>query len=66
MRHLMRELKVFRTSSPEDICIQLNEESVLDVVGIIEGPGEFYSLHPRPLVDTSLQRVPHTTKGTPA
>ena len=40
MRRLMRELKELRTSPSEGIRIQLNEESVLDVVGIIEGPGE--------------------------
>jgi ubiquitin-conjugating enzyme E2 S len=39
MRRLMRELKEIRTSPPEGIRIQLSEESVLDLVGIIEGPG---------------------------
>ena len=39
MRRLMRELKELRTSPPEGIRIQLSEESVLDLVGIIEGPG---------------------------
>ena len=63
MRRLMRELKELRTSPPEGIRIQLNEESVLDVVGIIEGPGESCrrgALHPRPGIDASLQRAPHT------
>jgi ubiquitin-conjugating enzyme E2 S len=40
MRRLMRELKELRTNPPEGIRVQLSEESVLDVVGIIEGPGE--------------------------
>jgi ubiquitin-protein ligase len=40
MRRLLRELKELRTSPPEGIRVQLSEESVLDVVGIIEGPGE--------------------------
>jgi ubiquitin-protein ligase len=39
MRRLMRELKELRTNPPEGIRVQLSEESVLDVVGIIEGPG---------------------------
>lgn len=39
-RRLMRELKELRTSPPEGIRVQLSEESVLDVVGIVEGPGE--------------------------
>ncbi|KAH9010573.1 ubiquitin-conjugating enzyme/RWD-like protein [Lactarius pseudohatsudake] len=40
MRRLMRELKELRTNPPEGIRVQLSEESVLDVVGIVEGPGE--------------------------
>ena len=40
IRRLMRELKELRTSPPEGIRVQLSEESVLDVVGIVEGPGE--------------------------
>jgi ubiquitin-conjugating enzyme E2 S len=39
MRRLMRELKELRTSPPEGIRVQLSEENVLDLVGIIEGPG---------------------------
>ncbi|KAN0105138.1 Ubiquitin-conjugating enzyme/RWD-like protein [Russula decolorans] len=38
MRRLMRELKELRTSPPEGIRVQLSEENVLDLVGIIEGP----------------------------
>jgi ubiquitin-conjugating enzyme E2 S len=41
MRRLMRELKELRMNPPEGIRVQLSEESVLDLVGIIEGPGEF-------------------------
>jgi len=51
MRRLMRELKELSTSPLEGILIQLNEESVLDVVGTVEGPGESCrrgTLHPRP------------------
>jgi hypothetical protein len=46
----MRELKELRTSPPEGIRVQLSEESVLDVVGIVEGPGEYpcKSLEPEP------------------
>jgi ubiquitin-conjugating enzyme E2 S len=40
MRRLMRELKELRTSPPEGIRVQLSEESVLDLIGIVEGPGE--------------------------
>jgi ubiquitin-conjugating enzyme E2 S len=34
----MRELKELRTSPPEGIRVQLSEESVLDLIGIVEGP----------------------------
>ena len=39
MRRFMRELKDLRSSPPEGVRVQLSEESVLDLVGIIEGPG---------------------------
>jgi ubiquitin-conjugating enzyme E2 S len=45
MRRLLRELKELRTSPPEGIRVQLSEESVLDVVGIIEGPGESSTIY---------------------
>ncbi|KAI0248426.1 ubiquitin-conjugating enzyme/RWD-like protein [Lactifluus subvellereus] len=38
MRRLLRELKELRNSPPEGIRVQLSEEIVLDIVGIIEGP----------------------------
>ncbi|KAF8487512.1 ubiquitin-conjugating enzyme/RWD-like protein [Russula ochroleuca] len=38
MRRLIRELKDLRLNPPEGIRVQLSEESLLDVVGIIEGP----------------------------
>jgi hypothetical protein len=47
-RRLMRELKELRTSPPEGIRVQLSEESALDVVGIIQGPGAFFSLGQAP------------------
>ena len=37
-RRLMRKLKELRMTPPEGIRVQLSEESVLDVVGIVEGP----------------------------
>jgi hypothetical protein len=68
MRRLMRELKELRTNPPEGIRVQLSEESVLDVVGIIEGPGESCSrrgpLDQRPGIDASLQRAPHMREVT--
>jgi ubiquitin-conjugating enzyme E2 S len=65
MRRLIRELKDLRLNPPEGIRVQLSEESLLDVVGIIEGPGKLSEA--RPFDDTYrrvLQRVPHTREAT--
>lgn len=64
MRRLMRELKELRTSPPEGIRVQLSEESVLDLVGIVEGPGMSFRDDAFRLsrIDVSLQRA-HRTKG---
>jgi ubiquitin-conjugating enzyme E2 S len=42
----MRELKDLRMNPPEGIRVQLNEESVLDLMGIIEGPGKLSEMRP--------------------
>jgi len=42
----MRELKELRVNPPEGIRVQLSEESVLDLVGIIEGPGKLSETRP--------------------
>ena len=62
MRRLLRELKELRTSPPEGIRVQLSEESVLDVVGIIEGPGESSTIY---LVQTRVDACcrGHTYQG---
>lgn len=39
MRRLMRELSELKSSPPEGIRIVTNEENILDVTGLIEGPG---------------------------
>jgi ubiquitin-conjugating enzyme E2 S len=36
----MRELKDLEKNPPEGIRVQTSEEDILDVTGIIEGPGE--------------------------
>ncbi|KAJ3819443.1 ubiquitin-conjugating enzyme/RWD-like protein [Lentinula raphanica] len=38
LRRLMRELSELQKSPPEGIRVQTNDDNVLDVVGIIEGP----------------------------
>lgn len=44
MRRVMRELAEMKKNPPEGIRIQTNEEDMMDVTGIIQGPGE---LNPR-------------------
>ena len=39
LKRLMRELNELRRNPPEGIRIQTNEEDMLDVTGVIEGPG---------------------------
>lgn len=39
----MREINDLRKSPPEGIRVQTNEEDMLDVTGIIEGPGRCFS-----------------------
>jgi hypothetical protein len=41
IRRVMRELKELDKNPPEGIRIQTNEADLLDVTGIIEGPGEY-------------------------
>jgi len=36
----MKELNELRTNPPEGIRVVTNEDNMLDVTGIIEGPGE--------------------------
>jgi ubiquitin-protein ligase len=40
MRRVMRELNELEKNPPEGIRIQMNDEDMLDVTGIIAGPGE--------------------------
>ena len=39
MRRVMRELADIEKNPPEGIRVQTNDEDMLDVTGIIEGPG---------------------------
>lgn len=43
MRRLMKELSELQTSPPEGIRVVTSEENMLDVTGIIEGPGVLLS-----------------------
>jgi hypothetical protein len=43
-RRLMKELNELRTNPPEGIRVVTNEDNMLDVTGIIEGPGEWWFL----------------------
>ena len=37
----MRELSELRTNPPDGIRVVVNEDNMLDVTGIVEGPGAF-------------------------
>ena len=39
LRRLMRELNELRTNPPDGIRVVVNEDNMLDVTGIVEGPG---------------------------
>lgn len=43
MRRLMRELAELKSNPPEGIRVVTNEENMLNVTGIIEGPGTLAS-----------------------
>lgn len=51
MRRLMRELNELQTNPPEGIRVSTAEENMLDVTGIIQGPGASES---RPPLSNSL------------
>jgi ubiquitin-conjugating enzyme E2 S len=55
----MRELSELENNPPEGIRVQTNDEDMLDVTGIIEGPGTSISIN---LSNCSLISV---TEGTP-
>lgn len=40
VRKIIKELTQLRNNPPEDIRVQVDEEDVLQFVGIIAGPGE--------------------------
>ena len=41
MRRIMRELSELQTNPPEGIRVVTSEDNMLDVTGIIQGPGAF-------------------------
>jgi len=57
-RRLMRELADLKKNPPEGIRLQANEQDMLDLTAIIEGPGMF-------TVTPTLSRTHHNIEGTP-
>ena len=59
---MMRELNELRTNPPDGIRVVVNEDNMLDVTGLVEGPGAHYlkALIPH---DTLLTRP--VAEGTP-
>ena len=60
----MRELSELRTNPPDGIRVVVNEDNMLDVTGIVEGPGAFSS-GAFALLDTLLTRRMPLAEGTP-
>jgi hypothetical protein len=40
IRRLLKEVSRLRSEPPEGIRVKTNDEDILDLIGIIEGPGE--------------------------
>jgi ubiquitin-protein ligase len=60
MRRLMKEITELKTSPPEGIRVQTAEDNMLDLTGIIEGPGASpcpNALGEPPKSDTRFQRA---------
>jgi len=47
MRRLMREITELKNNPPEGIRVVTSEENMLDLTGIVEGPGELLQLERR-------------------
>lgn len=61
MRRLMREITELRNNPPEGIRVVANEENMLDLTGIVEGPGESFNT-----LDTRLKlRFIYAAEQTP-
>jgi ubiquitin-protein ligase len=59
LRRVMRELSELENNPPEGIRIQTSDEDMLDVTGIIEGPGASIS------INLSNHSLISSTEGTP-
>ena len=56
----MRELSELKKNPPEGIRIQTSEEDMLDVTGIIQGPGESSPIGSRVTMTRSSMLAPET------
>jgi ubiquitin-conjugating enzyme E2 S len=59
MRRVMREIAELQRAPPEGIRISVNEDDMLDLTGIIEGPGMCYvsGLFNRLTISLLMQRA---------
>lgn len=64
MRRLMREITELKNNPPEGIRVVTSEENMLDLTGIVEGPGE--SLHTEIRVHKSSHLIPQSKHRTQA
>lgn len=65
MRRLMRELAELQTSPPEGIRLVTSEDNMLDVSGIIQGPGAFRLGFIAPNRSPTCLYGPLISEGTP-
>jgi len=66
MRRLMREVATLRTSPPDGLRIVTSDEDMLDIIGVIAGPGKPISTLPVKYLtyeQTSTQTRGHTIRG---
>ena len=59
LRRVMRELSELENNPPEGIRVQTSDEDMLDVTGIIQGPGTSISIY------LSNRLLISSTEGTP-
>lgn len=68
MRRLMREIAELQSNPPEGIRVVAGDDNMLDVTGIIEGPGALWSSSTRVLQLTTLFTCSYAlsaSEGTP-
>lgn len=56
MRRLMKEIVELQNNPPEGVRVVTSEDNMLDVTGIIEGPGTFFICPPIAFTESGANR----------